>query len=255
MAVETALQHAEDNIVLASAKAFDLCRLAIGESRAIRIRRAVRIDRGIGQDLADARIEGPIDIENELPEIRQPRRPGDSRAAEEKHVSSSVGQQQPLGNFRQIEGQRNCPLGAIEMTVVGSVVHQRGMSILGARQDSSPVGTSSFRSTPYWKGQVWKRDSIFDGVTGYRPQCCLRFAPPSRGSIPAPDGHTAPLSRYHCGRASCRSPAGSLRAPAHRTRSCDEGNRWHESVRHARLPGDRNVGSTVPILEPGANPE
>ena len=99
-AVEAALQHAEDDIVLTSDETFDFCLLAIGEKRAIRFRRTVRIDRGVSQDHVDGRIEGPIDIENELPEIRQPRRPGYSRAAEEKHVSSGMGQQQTVRNCR-----------------------------------------------------------------------------------------------------------------------------------------------------------
>ena len=176
MAVETALQHAEDHIVFTGVEALDLCRLAIGESRAIRFRPAVRIEGGIGQELVDARIEGPIDIENELPEVRSPRRPGDSRAAEEQYVSSSVGQQQPLGNCRQIGDQRNCPLGTVGMTVDGSVVHRWCMNILGTGPDSSPVGASKVRSNPVWKGEARKRDCTLDGVTEYRPPCSPQSA-------------------------------------------------------------------------------
>ena len=41
-----------------------------------------------------------MDAANELLEIRQPRRPGDSCAAEEKYVTLSMGQQQTFRNFR-----------------------------------------------------------------------------------------------------------------------------------------------------------
>ena len=40
--------------------------------------------------------------------------------------------------------------------------------------------------------------------TECRPQCCRRFAPLPRGSSRAPDGRSAPWSRYRCGRAACR---------------------------------------------------
>ena len=57
-------------------------------------------------------------------------------------------------------------------------------------------------------------------LTEYQPQCSRRSAPPSHGLNRAPDGRSAPSSRYRCGPAACRSPVGSRRARAHGTRSC-----------------------------------
>ena len=59
-------------------------------------------------------------------------------------------------------------------------------------------------------------------ATEYRPQCSGRSAPPSHESSCAPDGRSAPSSRYRCGRAACQSLAGSRRAPARGTRRSGE---------------------------------